>query len=161
MSTRVGAGTEAPRTRAGATIDPGMSTRPAAAPRPATRRPTRQRTAIAHALGESDQFRSAQDLHASLDRRGVRVGLATVYRALQAMVADGEADVLRTEDGEALYRACSPHHHHHLVCRSCGLAVEVEAPPVERWAAQVGTSHGFTDVAHTLEVIGTCSACRT
>ena len=32
------------------------------------------------------------------------------------------------EDGEALYRACTPgSHHHHLICRSCGLTVEIEA----------------------------------
>lgn len=123
------------------------------------RRPTRQRAAIADALGRSDQFQSAQELHATLEGRGVKVGLATVYRALQAMAAEGEADMLRTEDGEAAYRACSPHHHHHLLCRRCGFTVEVEAPPVERWAARVGEEHGFSEVDHTVEVIGLCADC--
>ena len=80
----------------------------------------RQRSAVLALLDELDGFRSAQDLHALLRERGDSVGLATVYRALQALVDDGEVDVLRSADGEAVYRRCSPSHHHHLVCRSCG-----------------------------------------
>ena len=69
------------------------------------RRPTRQRAAIAQALTGSAEFRSAQEIHAALAGSGTRVGLATVYRNLQAMAADGEADVIRTADGEAVYRS--------------------------------------------------------
>ena len=125
------------------------------------RRPTRQRTAVFALLGDLEGFRSAQDLHALLRERGEAVGLATVYRALQALVDDGQVDVLRTTDGEAAYRRCSPVHHHHLVCRSCGRAVEVADPPVERWAARVAAEHGFADVQHQVEVFGTCAACST
>ena len=57
-------------------------------------------------LAGVEEFRSAQELHALLRDAGERVGLATVYRTLQAMAADGEVDVLRTADGEAVYRAC-------------------------------------------------------
>jgi Fur family transcriptional regulator, ferric uptake regulator len=124
-----------------------------------TRRPSRQRSAVLALLDGLDGFRSAQDLHALLRERGDSVGLATVYRALQALVDDGQVDVLRGDDGEASYRRCSTGHHHHLVCRSCGRTVEVADPPVERWAARVAAEHGFADVQHQLEVFGTCSAC--
>jgi Fur family ferric uptake transcriptional regulator len=124
-----------------------------------TRRPSRQRSAVLTLLDDQDGFRSAQDLHALLRQRGDSVGLATVYRALQALVDDGQVDVLRGDDGEASYRRCSPDHHHHLVCRSCGTTVEVTDPPVERWAARVAAEHGFADVQHQVEVFGTCAAC--
>ena len=126
-----------------------------------TRRPTRQRAAVAAVLADNDEFRSAQELHAILRDAGDTVGLATVYRNLQAMAADGEIDMLRTDDGEAVYRACSTGHHHHLVCRACGRTVEVEGPTVEAWANKVSAEHGFTDVHHTLEIFGTCGACTT
>jgi Fur family ferric uptake transcriptional regulator len=129
------------------------------APEVPARRQTRQRTAVLALLDELDGFRTAQDLHALLRERGDAVGLATVYRALQALVDDGLVDVLRSEDGEAAYRRCSPVHHHHLVCRSCGTTVEVADPPVERWAAKVAADHGFADVQHQLEVFGTCGTC--
>jgi Fur family ferric uptake transcriptional regulator len=124
-----------------------------------TRRPTRQRAAVAALLADTDEFRSAQDLHAALRAGGDSVGLATVYRNLQAMAAEGEVDMLRTDDGEAVYRACSTGHHHHLVCRACGRTVEVEGPTVEAWANKVSAEHGFTDVHHTLEIFGTCADC--
>jgi Fur family ferric uptake transcriptional regulator len=124
-----------------------------------TRRPTRQRAAVASLLADTDEFRSAQELHALLREAGDKVGLATVYRNLQAMAADGEIDMLRTDEGEAVYRACSTGHHHHLVCRDCGRTVEVEGPTVEAWAMRVSAEHGFTDVRHTLEIFGTRASC--
>lgn len=125
------------------------------------RRPTRQRAAVEALLVDIDDFNSAQSLHARLRAQGQTVGLATVYRTLQAMAIDGDVDMLRTVDGEAVYRRCSTgHHHHHLVCRICGRTVEVEGPAVESWADKVSAEHGFSDVQHTLEIVGTCSSCQ-
>lgn len=123
------------------------------------RRPTRQRAAVEALLLDIGDFTSAQDLHARLRAQGQTVGLATVYRTLQAMAADGDVDMMRTSDGEAVYRRCSTGHHHHLVCRSCGRTVEVEGAAVERWADKISAENGFTDVHHTLEIFGTCADC--
>ena len=101
-------------------------------------RATRQGVAVESLLEASSGFRSAQDLHAELRRRGDAVGLTTVYRHLQGLVEAGTVDMLRTTDGEALYRQCADaRHHHHLVCRNCGTAVEVSGQAVERWAGAV------------------------
>jgi Fur family ferric uptake transcriptional regulator len=129
--------------------------------RPAPPRATRQRAAIASALGAAGGFRSAQALHEHLRAAGDRVGLTTVYRTLQALADSGEVDVLRTADGEALYRRCaSAAHHHHLVCRRCGRAVEVEGPDIEAWATATARRYRFTDVNHVAEIFGTCADCR-
>jgi len=107
-----------------------------------------------------DDFRSAQDIHDLLGRGETPVGLATVYRTLNALVETGEVDMLRTEDGEAIYRRCSETHHHHLVCRACGATIEVEGPAVERWTSTIAAEHGYSDISHTLEIFGTCPSCR-
>ena len=123
-------------------------------------RTTRQRTAVADVLSRLDGFRSAQELHELLRGEGVRVGLATVYRNLQALVDAGQVDALRSADGELVYRRCPTEtHHHHLVCRSCGRSVEIEGPEVEAWAGRVAVRHGFSAVTHTVEVFGTCRSC--
>ncbi|WP_329182564.1 Fur family transcriptional regulator [Streptomyces sp. NBC_01477] len=133
---------------------------PGSAGPPVAGRATRQRAAVAAALREVDEFRSAQDLHDILKHRGDSVGLTTVYRTLQSLADAGEIDVLRTGEGESVYRRCSGGgHHHHLVCRVCGKAVEVEGPAVERWAEAVATENGFVEVAHTMEIFGTCADC--
>lgn len=127
----------------------------------AVTRTTRQRAAIERLLAGTDSFTSAQDLHAALVRSGSRVGLSTVYRTLQAMAEAGEVDVLRQENGEALFRQCSTRHHHHLLCRKCGRTVEVEGSDVETWAARIAAAHGFVDPTHDVEVFGTCPDCVT
>jgi Fur family ferric uptake transcriptional regulator len=123
------------------------------------KRNTRQRGAVTSLLEDVDEFATAQELHAKLRERGERVGLTTVYRALQVMADGGEIDVMRLPSGEQLFRRCSSGHHHHLVCRSCGRTVEVLGPAVESWAEKVAARHGYRDVSHTLEIFGTCPAC--
>jgi Fur family ferric uptake transcriptional regulator len=123
-------------------------------------RNTRQRAAVMALLDDVQEFRSAQELHDLLRRRGDSVGLTTVYRTLQALAEAGEIDVMRPPGGEHLYRRCHrEQHHHHLVCRSCGRTVEVEGPAVEQWADRIADEHGFSDVSHTLDIFGTCREC--
>jgi Fur family ferric uptake transcriptional regulator len=125
----------------------------------AGRRDTRQRRALREHLAGSDAFVNAQQIHDDLRANGEKVGLATVYRTLQAMVEAGEVDALRADDGETLYRKCGPRHHHHLVCRSCGQTVELDGPSVEHWVTKAAEENGFTDVKHVVELFGLCSDC--
>lgn len=124
------------------------------------RRTTRQRVAIEEVMQATDDFVSAQDVHQRLRESGGRAGLATVYRTLGSLTAEGTVDVLRKEDGEVVYRLCeSQAHHHHLVCRECGRTVEVRGAAVERWAAAVAAENGFSDVSHTVDLFGVCAQC--
>lgn len=123
-------------------------------------RATRQRSALTKLMDSIDEFRSAQELHDELRRRGDNIGLTTVYRTLQSMSAANLVDTLRTDTGESVYRRCSSHHHHHLVCRRCGATVEVAGPEVEEWATKVAAAQGFSDVSHTIEIFGTCADCQ-
>ncbi|GAB76928.1 zinc uptake regulator, Fur family [Austwickia chelonae] len=124
------------------------------------RRATRQRRAVEEALRNTDDFLSAQALHARLREGGDTIGLATVYRSLAGLVQDGRADMIRRHDGEAIYRLCSTtEHHHHLVCQDCGKTVEIEVPQDEEWTREVARRHGFSDIWHTLEIFGTCGEC--
>ena len=123
-------------------------------------RMTRQKRAVASLLAETDEFSSAQDLHARLRDQGERVGLATVYSQLRSLAAVGQVDSLRSESGEILYRRCGlTSHHHHLVCRRCGQAVEIDAPDVEEWARRLGRRYRFRDLDHVLEITGICDRC--
>ncbi|CAO5192862.1 Zinc uptake regulation protein [Frankia sp. AiPs1] len=134
--------------------------RRAAPGRGTTVRATRQGDAVCAALTETDAFTSAQDLHALLRAQGTAVGLTTVYRHLQVLVDRGEVDMIRRDDGETVYRRCATEaHHHHLVCRECGRTVEIAGPEIEQWTATVAAAEGFVDVAHTVEIYGTCATC--
>jgi Fur family transcriptional regulator, ferric uptake regulator len=123
------------------------------------KRSTKQRAAVSGLLDRLDDFRSAQEIHEELRRAGEGIGLTTVYRTLQTLADGGEVDVLRS-NGEAVYRRCTTEkHHHHLVCRRCGAAEEIDAPAVESWAQEMADRHGFTEISHTVEIFGICRAC--
>lgn len=124
------------------------------------KRNTWQRRTVKSTLDAQDAFLSAQQLHAILREEGTGIGLATVYRALGDLAAGGEADTLQSAEGEALYRACTPgQHHHHLICRTCGVTVEIEATAVEQWAKAIAAEHGFTKPEHVVDVFGLCPTC--
>lgn len=123
---------------------------------------TKQKQALAAALLEADGFRSARDLHARILANGASVGQATVYAQLRAMAELGQLDTLRGPTGETLYRRCGlDDHHHHLVCRGCGLSVELDVPEVEQLGTQLAEREGFTDLHHVVELSGICGDCRT
>ena len=123
-------------------------------------RMTKQRQAVYEELQRVTDFRSAQRIHDDLQHGGVSIGLATGYRNLQALAEDHSVDVLRSTDGEALYRLCTTDtHHHHLVCRCCGRAEELATSEIERWLTEIGTSHGYTDLEHSIELFGLCNSC--
>ncbi len=124
------------------------------------KRNTWQREAVRTALGDTKGFVSAQGLHSRLHSTGSPIGLATVYRALADLALEGEADSLQSPEGESLYRACSTtDHHHHLICRRCGLTIEIEVDAVENWATNVAAEHGFSQAAHVIDIFGVCAAC--
>lgn len=126
---------------------------------PAKGRSTRQKAAVNRVLDELDGFVSARELHARLRERCEPVSLTTIYRILQQQ-QNGAVDVLHREDREAVFRRCAAkEHHYHLVCRSCGATIEIQAPEVEQWATQVAGESGFTRVGHTVEIYGVCPAC--
>ena len=123
-------------------------------------RNTWQSERVRDALADARGFVSAQSLYAGLREANTGIGLATVYRALAGLAASGEADSLQSPVGEALYRACTTQgHHHHLICRNCGTAVEIEADAVEQWAKTVAAEHGFTQATHVVDVFGLCADC--
>ena len=125
-------------------------------------RRTRQGATIAATLADLDEFKTAQDIHDLLRSHGEKIGLATVYRHLQAMTDAGEVDVVRTPDGQASYRGCGQathDHHHHLICRQCGRTVELEIDGIEELIARLASENGYTEVDHSIELRGLCPAC--
>jgi Fur family transcriptional regulator, ferric uptake regulator len=125
---------------------------------------TPRKRALLEVLEGADRFLSTAELHgrlcAHLAPQGLRMGIATVYSQLRRLAQSGAVDTLRSDEGETLYwLPRRDEHHHYLVCRSCGRAVEVEADPVEEWADALGATVGFREVTHTFELFGLCHRC--
>lgn len=124
-------------------------------------RMTRQRASLIELMRKNKGFLSAQEVYDQLRQSGHEVGLATVYRNLQAMAENHIVDVLRPDGSDMqLFRYCAEDsHHHHLVCRCCGKTIDLIGNDFEQWANETAAKHGFTRVSHSLEIYGQCADC--
>ena len=138
---------------------PEARTRPtkAAVALPPRARMTRQRRAVLDAIAHGAAGFTAIDVWQRARKREPALSLATVYRTLELL---RRSDAVRPlGGGRSEYVRCSPGHHHHLICLSCGSVEETElcaAPP----PAELRRRHGFTAESHEVDVYGTCADCR-
>ena len=124
---------------------------------PAGTRLTPQRRAVLDAIEASSGRFTALELFERARRSSPRLGLATTYRTLDLLRRTGSLHALSGE-GRPAYVRCSPEHHHHLVCLSCGSVEDTElcATPSQR---SLTRRHGFRAESHELEIYGTCKRC--
>lgn len=121
---------------------------------------TKQRKAISDLLLSITKFSSAQEVHNLLVSRGEKIGLATVYRTLQALSETGLIDSLKSENGETLYKICSKNHHHHLVCTKCATTSEFNANEIESMMQKISKENNYEISGHVIEIFGLCRNCR-
>lgn len=122
------------------------------------RRVTAQRRAVLQALARLGCAQDVEAIHARARRIHPRVGLVTVYRTLEALVAEGVAQRVLFGDGRARYELGQEHgHHHHLVCLTCGTVQRLDECRVQ--TKRAGRRHGFIVTAHRLELLGYCAKC--
>ena len=121
---------------------------------------TRSQERIIQVLKSLSYSISAQDLYAELKNRDQPLGLATVYRALEALKAQGTVKSRTVTSGEALYSLISQDQHH-LNCVSCGQSFVINECPVHDLEEQLEQTHHFQVYYHTLEFFGRCHQCNT
>ncbi|MGH7584907.1 MAG: Fur family transcriptional regulator [Gemmatimonadales bacterium] len=122
---------------------------------------TRQRELVAEAVFNAPAQVSVEEVRSRLATRGERIGLATIYRAMDTLVTSG---LVRGHDFGEGFRRFEPvgprSGHEHLVCDRCGRVTGFASGPLERLLQLVADEHGFELAQHRLEVHGTCRDCR-
>jgi Fur family ferric uptake transcriptional regulator len=120
---------------------------------------TRSQDRILNLLKNIKQGISAQDLYIELRNHSQSMGLATVYRSLEALKLEGKVQVRTLANGEALY-SLTQQDKHHLTCLQCGLSIPIHQCPVHQLENELKSSHKFKVFYHTLEFFGLCSKCQ-
>ena len=119
---------------------------------------TRSQERILKVLKSLNRSISAQDLYIELRNREQDMGLATVYRSLEALKIQGEVQVRTLANGESEYSSVKSDRHH-LTCVNCGVSLPIDACPVRDLEQQLEKSHTFKVYYHTLEFFGLCQKC--
>ncbi|MBD2430720.1 MULTISPECIES: Fur family transcriptional regulator [Fischerella] len=120
---------------------------------------TRSQERILNLLKTIKQGISAQDIYVELRNRDQSMGLATVYRSLEALKLEGMVQVRTLANGEALY-SLAQQDKHHLTCLQCGTSIAINQCPVHELETQLQVTHNFKIFYHTLEFFGLCKQCH-
>lgn len=120
---------------------------------------TRSQDRILNLLKNIKQGISAQDIYIELRNLNQSMGLATVYRSLEALKLEGKVQVRTLSNGEALY-SLTQQDKHHLTCLQCGISIPIHQCPVHELENELQTSHKFKVFYHTLEFFGLCNNCQ-
>ena len=120
------------------------------------RRDTRQRRAIravfldvAGPLTPDDVLERARALAPGL-------GLATVYRNVKILAAEGWLAEVELPGGGMRYELAARPHHHHFMCRACDKAFDIHRCPE---AVEDMAPEGFEVDDHEVILFGRCPAC--
>jgi len=120
---------------------------------------TRSQDRVLNLLKNSNQAISAQDIYVELRNQTQGMGLATVYRSLEALKLEGAIQVRTLASGESLYSSVQEDHHH-LTCLQCGVSMPIDECPVHELEDQLHQSYQFKVYYHTLEFFGLCTVCQ-
>ncbi|MCS6812654.1 MAG: transcriptional repressor [Cyanobacteria bacterium] len=120
---------------------------------------TRSQEKILKLLKTLKRSISAQDLYMELRKRSEMMGLATVYRSLDALKLEGLVQVRTLSNGESLY-SLTKEDYHHLTCLQCGASIAIQECPVHDLESRLSDSYQFKIFYHTLEFFGLCTQCQ-
>ncbi|MCC6751681.1 MAG: transcriptional repressor [Deltaproteobacteria bacterium] len=119
-------------------------------------RSTTQRTAIRRSLYQADRPLSPEEVREAAQHEAPNLGLATVYRTLKGLVAEGWLVPVELPSQPTRYEVAGKHHHHHFHCRACGQVFEVPGCPRD---LSTLTPPGFRLEAHEVILYGRCPPC--
>jgi Fur family ferric uptake transcriptional regulator len=119
------------------------------------------RRSVVELLAEEDCCLTAHEIADRLRSRSGRVGIASVYRALELLHGFGLVQRVEVGEGGTRFEAVIPggEHHHHVVCDSCGEIAPFEDERLERAIDSVAGQLGHRVRGHEIVIHGECARC--
>ena len=121
-------------------------------------RMTKKREVLLSALLSFDRPASAEEIRERADLS--QSDLVTVYRNLETFESIGMLQRVPLENGTQLFELTAPNeHYHHLICRECHKTERLDLC-VSKAVIGQAEAHGYTQIAHLMEVYGLCGKCE-
>lgn len=121
---------------------------------------TWQRRAVYEALSSSEGPITAEELYHAAIRKGLGVGLTTVYRTLEIFKELEIASEVHLHENFRFYEMNKGDCHHHLVCVSCGEIEKLHKCMIDEIRDSLKDESDFLITSHCLSLFGYCGPCR-
>ncbi|MTH79846.1 Fur family transcriptional regulator [Paracoccus aestuariivivens] len=113
---------------------------------------TRQRAALLRVLALAEDHPDANQLFHRATKAGAGVSLATVYRTLSALEAQGVILKVEFEGEPARFEPADGKHHDHMIDVDSGEVTEFVSERIEKLQAEIAAELGYEIVRHRLEL---------
>lgn len=128
---------------------------------------TNQRLLVLEVLADHrDKHMTAEDIYELVKEDYPEIGLATIYRTVQLLREMQLVDRINLDDGclryeiSDLFDGETKHHHHHLICKTCGKVVPFEEDLLDDLEIRIEQETGFHVSDHELKFYGQCKDCQ-
>jgi Fur family ferric uptake transcriptional regulator len=119
-------------------------------------RNTKQKRTIRDVFEHAGRPLSTDEIHASAQQAIPTLGIATVYRAIRALVDDGWLAPVDVPGRSPLYERAGKAHHHHFECSACKRVYELDGCSSE---IRGDLPAGFSATSHDVTIYGVCAGC--
>ena len=119
-------------------------------------RNTRQRTAIRDTFEQAGRPLSPQQALEAAKEQVSGLGIATVYRNINALLREGWLAAIELPGAGTVYERAGKTHHHHFHCRACDTLFELPGCVLDLGKL---APRGFELEGHELFLQGLCEKC--
>ncbi|HXV27984.1 MAG TPA: transcriptional repressor [bacterium] len=120
---------------------------------------TPQRVLIFKSLASTDSHPTADEIYSGIKKELPTVSLATVYKTLETFERLGFISKTRVTGERARFDA-NREHHHHLICKRCGLIADIYDQALHRTLSHEKMRSGFRVEQYRIDFFGVCKNCR-
>jgi Fur family ferric uptake transcriptional regulator len=121
---------------------------------------TPQREMIVESIAHAGQHINAEEIFEQIRRRTRAVNIATVYRTLDLLVAQGLASQIDLGEGRVIYATNQHGPHIHLVCRKCGQVTDADQDLLSSLNCDLQSRYLFAADLQHISILGLCRDCQ-
>ncbi|WP_066192487.1 MULTISPECIES: Fur family transcriptional regulator [Gracilibacillus] len=118
---------------------------------------TDKRKHIIDFFAKENRYRTAKDLLENMEPHYKGISFDTIYRNLHLFVDLGILEATELSGEKHFRLKCGQEHHHHFICKKCGITKEIRFCPMEQITQEL---QQFDIADHKFEIYGYCPACQ-
>ncbi len=89
-----------------------------------------------------------------------KTAFSTIFRIVRQLEAEGKVIQIDWRERGSRYEWADLPHHHHIVCRQCGIVTDIDDRTLNFDDTQVAKTTGYQIEHHSIELMGRCQSCQ-